>query len=110
MRKKAFFDQELYSRVSINDLIVFAMHSIKNKQKECNFEDLVNECFNFFPKTFAFFKYPDWPDSRKLDRPLRNLRKKGLIKGGPQVHFSLTQKGIKKSLEIVKAFRQIKLL
>jgi len=110
MKKKVFFDQELYSKISINDLIVFSMHSIRNRQKECNFEDLVNECFNFFPQIFAFSTHPNWPDSRKLDRPLRDLRKKGLIKGGPQARFSLTQKGKKKSLEIVKAFRQTKLL
>jgi len=110
MKNKVFFDQELYSKASINDLIVFSMHSIGNRQKECSFEDLVNECFDLFPQTFAFLTHPNWPDSRKLDRPLRDLRKKGLIKGGPQARFSLTQKGKKKSLEIVKVFRQTKLL
>lgn len=110
MKKKGFLNEDIYSKIAINDLIIFAMHSIRNNEKECSFEDLVNECFELFPKTFAFFKYPEWPDSRKLDRPMRYLRKKGLIKGDPKTCFSLTQKGKKRSLEIVKAFRQIKLL
>lgn len=110
MRKKVFFNEETYSKIAINDLIIFAMHSVKKKGKECSFEDLVNECFKLFPKTFVLSKYSKWPDSRKLDRPLRYLRKKDLIKGGPKTCFSLTQKGKKRSLEIVKSFRQIKLL
>lgn len=110
MKKKISFDEELYTKIAINDLIIFAIHSIKGKDKECGFEDLVSECFRLFPKTFAFLKHPKWPDSRKLDRPLRDLRRKSLVKGGPQAAFALTNKGKKKSLEIVKAFRQIKLL
>ena len=110
MKKRAFLNEDIYSRIAINDLIIFAMHSIKNSEKECSFESLVNECFNLFPKTFAFLKYPKWPDSRKLDRSLRYLRKKNLIRGDPKTCFTLTQKGKKRSLEIVKAFRQIKLL
>ncbi len=110
MKKKISFDEELYARIAINDLIIFAIHSIKRKGRECGFEDLVSECFRLFPKTFVFSKYPKWPDSRKLDRPLRDLRRKGLVKGKPKTIFSLTAKGKKKSLEIVKVFRQIKLL
>jgi len=110
MRKKVFFDEEIYSKIAINDLIIFAMYSIRKKEKECSFEDLVSECFKLFPETFVLSKYPKWPDSRKLDRPLRCLRKKNLIKGGPRTCFSLAQKGKKRSLEIVKSFRQIKLL
>jgi len=110
MKKKVFFAEELYSKISLNDLIIFAIHSITNKGRECSFEDLVNECFSLFPRSFSFLKYSQWPDSRKLDRPLRDLRKKGLVKGGPKTFFSLTKKGKKKSLEIVKVFRQIKLL
>jgi len=110
MKKKVFFDEELYSKIAINDLIIFAIHSLENRDKKCDFEELASECFKLFPKTFAFLKHPKWPDSRKIDRPLRYLRKNGLIKGEPKTFFSLTQKGKKKSLEIVKAFRQIKLL
>lgn len=110
MKKNISFDEELYVKIAINDLIIFAIHSIKRKDRECGFEGLVSECFRLFPKTFAFSKHPKWPDSRKLDRPLRDLRKKGLVKGEPKTIFSLTVKGKKKSLEIVKVFRQIKLL
>ncbi len=110
MRKKVVIDEELYKRISINDLIIFAIHSVISGKKECKFEILVHKCFTLFPKLFALSHYPRWPDSRKLDRPLRELRKRKLITGNPKTSFSLTKAGKKKALEIAKAFRQRKLL
>lgn len=110
MKKRLFLEEELYTRASINDLIVFAMSLMGNKKKEGKFEDLVSKCFTLFPKAFALSGYPKLPDSRKLDRPLRALRNKKLIKGNPKTSFSLTKAGKKKALEIAKAFRQKKLL
>ena len=77
---------------------------------ECTFERLIKKCFDLFPKVFGFSKYPQWPDSRKLDRPLRTLRNRRFITGGPKMVFSLTKEGKKKSLEIIKILRQGKLL
>ena len=119
------FDEELYKNRSINSLILFSIYSViegdedksssspsaaarENKEK-CTFERLVKECFTLFPKTFSFSKYPQWPDSRKLDRPLRFLRRKKLILGDPKTAFSLTKSGKKIVEEIVKAFRQRRL-
>ncbi|MBU0513270.1 MAG: acetyltransferase GCN5 [Proteobacteria bacterium] len=50
------------------------------------------------------------PDSRKLDRPLRALRKDNLIIGDPKTIFLLTKQGEKKVAEILKALKQGKLL
>ncbi|KPJ55065.1 hypothetical protein AMJ47_02155 [Parcubacteria bacterium DG_72] len=97
---------ELYQRASINDLILFCLLT---KKPSCDFEDLVNECFRNFPKVFCFSKIKKWPDSRKLDRPLRTLRKKKLIKGSPEKGFSLTSTGKQRAEEVVKSFRQEKL-
>lgn len=108
MAKKSF-DEEIYRRISINDLILFSVYSLLDKENKCTFEGLVKECFALFPKSFSFSKFPEWPDSRKLDRPLRSLRKKKLISGGPKTFFSLTKTGKKTAGEIAKVFRQRKL-
>jgi hypothetical protein len=63
-----------------------------------------------FPETLRFERYPIWPDSRKLDRPLRSLRDEKLIIGDPKTIFMLTKAGQKKAAEIFKALRQGKLL
>lgn len=91
---------------SINDLILFCL---LNKGKACYFDDLIKECFGSFPKTFCFSRNKKWPDSRKLDRPLRALRKKKLIKGSSEAKLSLTGSGKQKAQEIAKSFRQEKL-
>jgi len=88
---------------SINDLIIFCLLA---KGQNCGFEDLVKECFKNFPRVFCFSKISKWPDSRKLDRPLRLLRAKKLIKGSFEQGFSLTVPGEQAAKEIAKTFKQ----
>lgn len=107
--KKAF-DEQLYKRVSINNLILFVIYLIVLNDTKCSFRALVKKSFNLFPKTFALSGNSKWPDTRKLDRPLRTLRDKKLISGDPQTTFSLTKKGKKTALQIAKIFTQRKLL
>jgi len=107
--KRKSLDEEIYKDRAINDLILFAIYLLNEKKEKCTFEKLVKECFTLFPKTFSFSKYPKWPDSRKLDRPLRTLRKRKLITGNPKASFSLTKSGKKLAEEMIKAFRQRKL-
>ena len=97
---------ELYQKASINDLILFCLLS---KKPSCDFESLLEECFRSFPKAFCFPKIKKWPDSRKLDRPIRTLRNKKLIKGSPERGFSLTSTGKQRAEELVKSFRQERL-
>ena len=109
MKRKAL-DQDLYKRTSINDLILFCINSLNSKKDKCTFEKLIKECYDFFPQAFGFQSLKKWPDSRKLDRPLRTLRKRKLIKGNPKALFSLTNLGKKKAEEVSKTFGQRKLL
>lgn len=108
-KKVKSFDEELYKKVRITDLILFGINSIIENKGKCTFERLIKECFTFFPQTFNFSKYSQWPDSRKLDRPLRTLRKRKLITGDPKTYFSLTKLGKKIAIETAKTFRQRKL-
>ena len=95
---------------SVNDLILFCIHSVVLNNEKCSFERLVKECFTLFPDTLKFERYPIWPDSRKLDRPLRGLRNEKLIVGDPKTYFILTKTGEARVIIISKALRQGKLL
>ena len=106
--KKKPFDQDLYQNIKINDLILFCIFLIAEKREKCTFERLIEECFALFPRAFSFSSISKWPDSRKLDRPLRDLRKKKLIEGNPNL-FCLTKLGRKMIERISKNFGQRKL-
>jgi len=103
------FDKELYKNLGINELILLGIYLIANNGEQCTFEKLVKESFDLFPEAFRFPQYPKLPDSRKLDRPLRTLRRKKLITGDPKTSFSLTKLGKQRAAETFKIFRQIKL-
>ena len=103
------FSQKISKQISLSDLILFSIYSVISSREKCDLERLIKECFTLFPETFSFSKYPQWPDSRKLDRPLRALRQRKLIKGDPATIFSLTKAGQKIAIEIAKSFRQRKL-
>lgn len=96
------------TKISIPDFILLALFTI-GPQKSCKFENLLKECYNLSPETFSFPQISQWPDARKIDRPLRTMRKKGLIKGSPESFFSLTKKGRKIAQELAKILRQKKL-
>ncbi len=101
--KKKPFEESLYQKFSLGDLIVFSIYSLG---KKAEFEQLVKECFTLFPAAFSFRSFSEWPDSRKLDRSLRSLRREKLIKGNPQTSFSLTKAGEKRAEAISRDFRQ----
>lgn len=109
-RKKPLFDEEVYSKLGINNLILFSLYSLEIDKTTATFEKLLERCFLLFPKTFCFNKLKKWPDARKLDRPLRTLRDKKFIKGDPSTTFSLTLFGTRKAKEIAKYLVQKKLL
>lgn len=93
----------------INTLIIFGIYLVNEREEKCTFERLLAECFRWWPNLFSFSAYPEWPDSRKLDRPLRFLRDEKLIAGDPKTCFTLTKEGQKIGAEIAKSFRQGKL-
>lgn len=93
---------EIYSQLPSDQLILFAILTIKRFSEDCTFERLVKECFTLFPKNFNFHRYPQWPDSLKLDRPLRDLRNRNLIIGKNTTRFELSRLGERYALEIEK--------
>jgi len=104
------FADEVYKKLGVNQLILFGIYSVLLKQEKCTFEKLTEKCFNLFPRAFSFDQLPQWPDARKLDRSLRALRKRKLIKGDPMTFFILTSSGEKIAKELTRILTQKKLL
>ena len=102
-------DTSAYENEPINDLIIFGIYNVLENDRKCVFERLVKECFPLFPRAFCFDSYRDWPDSRRLDRPLRWLRKEKIVVGDPKTSFTLTKLGKEKAIIIEKRLRQKKL-
>jgi len=102
--------ETMYSQMDINSLLLICIDNIITNSDDCTFEKLVYECFTSYPKVFSLFRYPQWPDSNKLDRPLRKLRERGLIVGSPKMGFLLTEDGKHQVARVRKALeRQIKI-
>lgn len=93
------FKEEIYINVPKSYLIVFGIYSVVSKKEECTFERLIKECFTLFPKVFGMSRYPQWPDTLKFDRDLRDLREQGLITGNPKISYFLTKFGEKLAKE-----------
>lgn len=107
MPKKSF-PQGLYRGIGVNNLIIFCIYRVTERKEKCVFEKLVQECFFSFPEVFGFADLK-WPDSRKLDRPLRSLRRRKIISGGPADVILLTKFGRKTAEDLNKIFSQRKL-
>ena len=106
---KDFTSSRIDRKIPINDLILLGIYLLEKEEKLCDFEALIGKCFSLSPKSISF-KRNKWPDSRKIDRPLRDLKKNDLVSISPKLIFTLTKKGVKKSLEIIKVLYQGKLL
>ena len=104
------FSPDIYLRLTLEKLILFSVISILRKKEECTFERLVKECYTLFPESFKFYRYPQWPDSLKLDRPLRDLRKHRYIVGNPKTRYTLTKLGEKYAVIVEKELGNEQLL
>ncbi|PIS39082.1 MAG: hypothetical protein COT34_00205 [Candidatus Nealsonbacteria bacterium CG08_land_8_20_14_0_20_43_11] len=108
-KKTANANSQTYEDKSINSLILFSIYRVREAGRRCTFERLMEECFKLSPRTFCLAGHTEWPDSRKLDRPLRSLREEKLVSGDPKTCFVLTKEGEKLAEEMAKTFRQGKL-
>ncbi len=53
------FAPEIYTRIAMNDLVVYAVYYLSQSGKEINTEDIVATCFLLFPKRFQLRTYLD---------------------------------------------------
>ena len=80
--------------IGVDQLVVYASKKILDNGEECTFERLVYECFKLFPQKFAFMRYPDWPDSTRINKAwLRCRTDKGWLSGTVKEGFRITSSG-----------------
>jgi hypothetical protein len=88
------FKPEIYNRIALNELVVYAVYYLSQTRKEISAEDIVAACFNLFPERFQLRGYPHWPDSTVVNKRWIDCRDKGYLQGSTAAGFSLTPKGL----------------
>ena len=89
------FDPDIYTKSTLNDLVVYAVYTLYKQGTEIASEDMVAACFVLFPKRFSLQKYPQWPDSAVVSRRWSDCKSKGYLKGNAATGFQITPRGIK---------------
>lgn len=90
------FDARIYTAIPYDDLMMFALYSLKQKKLDATVENLVVECFTLFPERFGLPGYTNqYPDSAQVDKSwLRCRTDKALITGDKARGFDLTSRGL----------------
>ncbi len=81
---------------SLDELLAYAAWRVIEAAEECTFERLVYECFTLFPDAFGLKRYPQWPDSARVNKAwLRARTDKGWLVGSVQEGFRITETGFR---------------
>lgn len=88
---------------TVKEKILLSIVSLIKREGKCSYSNLVKETFHKYPSDFALNEYSQWPDSLKLDRPLRELREDGLIQGNPQTFYTVTKLGESFSERLIRS-------
>jgi len=97
------FDPASYSKITLNDLVVYSIYYLHKQRSEIAAEDVISACFVLFPKRFALRKYPQWPDSGIVSRRWGDCKSKGYLRGNAVKGFALTARGSKRAEKVEKA-------
>jgi len=94
------FDPDLYTKLTLNDLVVYSIYYLHKQRSEITSEDIISACFVLFPKRFSLQKYPQWPDSGMVSRRWSDCKSKGYLRGSAIKGFQITAKGIKRAVKV----------
>ena len=97
------FDPNNYTKIILNDLVVYAVYYLHKQGSEITSEDIISACFVLFPKRFSMRKYPQYPDSGIVSRRWSDCKSKGYLKGNAKKGFQITARGIKKAQKVEKS-------
>jgi hypothetical protein len=75
------FPSDIYHRIALNDLVVYAVYFLSSREKEIVFEDVVAIAFRLFTERFHLRGYIEWPDSTVVNKRWLDCRAKGLLQG-----------------------------
>ena len=97
------FQPDLYERIPLSDLVLYSIFSLQNQQIETNFENIVVECFELFPKKFSMQCYSEYPDPNRVRRELQRMDGRGFqvgedqyVDGNLKTSYKFTDKGLGK--------------
>jgi hypothetical protein len=96
------FDPNIYSKVVLNDLVVYSVYTLHKQGLEITSEEIIASCFVLFPKRFSMRKYPQYPDSGIVSRRWRGCKSKGYLRGNATKGFQITARGIKRAEKVEK--------
>jgi hypothetical protein len=96
------FDPDAYAKLTLTDLVVFAIQSLHGQEVNVLAEDVVAACFQMFPKRFSLRAYPHWPDSAMVGRRWSDLRARRYLSGNAGQGFNLTAKGTRRAAKVEK--------
>jgi hypothetical protein len=96
------FDPNHYSKVILNDLVVYSVYYLHKQGHAVTSEDIISACFVLFPKRFSMRKYPQYPDSGIVSRRWGDCKSKGYLKGNATKGFQITARGIKRAEKVEK--------
>jgi len=97
------FNSEIYTKIILNDLVIYAIYYLHKQGSEITSEDIVSACFVLFPKRFSMRKYPQYPDSSVVSRRWSDCKSKGYLKGNATKGFQITARGIKRAEKVEKS-------
>jgi hypothetical protein len=97
------FDPEIYTKVILNDLVVYSVYYLYKQGSEITSEDIISACYVLFPKRFSMRKYPQYPDSGIVSRRWSDCKSKGYLKGNATKGFEITARGIKRAEKVEKS-------
>jgi hypothetical protein len=101
------FDPTIYSKIILNDLVVYSIYYLHNQGSEITAEDVIAACFILFPKRFGLGKYPQWPDSGIVSRRWGDCKSQGYLRGNATSGFKITAKGIKRAEKVEKSLGKV---
>lgn len=96
------FDPANYSKVLLNDLVVYSVYYLHKQGLETASEDIISACFTLFPRRFSLKKYPHYPDSGIVSRRWGECKRKGYLRGNAVKGFQITARGIKRAEKVEK--------
>ncbi len=91
------YDADACAKLTLADLVAFAIQSLQSRETDFSAEDVVAACFQMFPKRFSLRNYPHWPDSAMVGRRWAELRAKGWLSGA---RLKLTAKGARRAAKV----------
>jgi hypothetical protein len=102
------FEPDTYTKVTLNDLVVYSVYYLHKQGSEISPEDIVAACFVLFPRRFGLQKHPHWPDSSIVNRRRSDCKNKGYLRGSANTGFQITARGIKRAQKVEKLLGKVR--